>query len=60
MRKPIPPRSKGKQRKVDLSFWLYKVITKTGWTYKEVLECPIPLFWLLIDEIQKEEQNGMK
>lgn len=53
-----PALKKGKKRKVNLSYWLYRVIEKTGWTAQQLRKCPIPLFWLILHEIQEEDKSA--
>jgi hypothetical protein len=55
--KPRIPKSKGKTRRVDSSYWLARVILETGWTVDELRKCPIPLYELLVYEIMKKDED---
>jgi hypothetical protein len=57
--KPNIPNTKGnkqKKIKVDLSYYLYRVMKEMGWTIEELKNCPIPTFFLIIKWIQKEDE----
>lgn len=52
---------KGPSRKaVEVSYWYGRVLLETGWTVKELNECPIPTFWLLVHILQERDEEQAK
>jgi len=63
MRRPSRPslpsknKHKPKQKKVTMSWWITRIMLETGWTLQQVKQCPIPLFYAMMEQVQEKNKE---